>query len=147
MYSIVLCRKGLCSDPSYANIYCIYKVYWYSKHIQINLTFFNTGRSFWLRHFVCFCTFRLHILLPRTFRLHFIFKDENNIITPTEFSEHKLLTSNWLFQNSQIFIYLNSKYCLCDVISLSYCIVLHASIISACFHFFNQTCNKTWFFI
>ena len=63
--------------------------------------------------------------------------------SPTEHSERKLLTTDrLLFQNSLIFIYRNSEYWYGNVILLKYSVISNVSQIH-CFHFPNQTCEKT----
>ena len=52
------------------------------------------------------------------------------------------LNSNWLFQNSLIFIYRNSGYRLCDVISLIYCVISHVSPIF--YHVFSFPRSNLW---
>ena len=64
--------------------------------------------------------------------------------TRTEISESQLLNDSQIFQNSLNSLYLNSGYRLCNVISISYCVISLMSPIPPCFHFFNQICDKTW---
>ena len=68
--------------------------------------------------------FRLHRVARKRKSIRIYEKTQTDPSSSTDISI-QLLTDNWL--NSLIFIYLNSRYRLCDVISQSYCVISHVS--------------------